>query len=81
MELYKEILSHVLENEEMHIVFPNITKNLADIVEGECYQAIQKIQAILKDDTLNDQVCSEKIEEIVCLFEDMGISCGNRHDF
>ena len=40
-----------------------------------------KIRDILADETLNDEACFQKIEAIVSLFEEMGISPGERHDF
>ena len=40
-----------------------------------------KIRDILADETLNDEACFQKIEAIVSLFEEMGISPGGRHDF
>jgi len=39
------------------------------------------IRDILADETLSDAECFSKIEAIVSLFEDLGISCGGRHDF
>ena len=53
----------------------------AQIVELECYKALQKIKAIIEDDSLEDDTCFKKIEEIVCAFEQMGSSGGGRHDF
>ena len=36
---------------------------------------------ILDDDSLDDATCFQKIEEIVCVFEEMGFNGGSRHDF
>lgn len=44
-------------------------------------RALRKIQEILSDDTLDDPACFHRIEAIVSLLEDMGLSCGGRHDF
>ena len=44
-------------------------------------RALRNIQKILADDTLDDPECFHRIEAIVSLLEDMGISCGGRHDF
>ncbi|MDD6408256.1 MAG: hypothetical protein PUF98_00560 [Oscillibacter sp.] len=58
--------------------------------EQECYRCLVsdaadrmllKIRDILADETLNDEACFQKIEAIVSLFEEMGISPGGRHDF
>lgn len=81
MELYQEILSHVLKHQEMHIVFPNLKINGEKIVELECYKALHEIKAILEDDSLEDDACFQKIESIVALFESLGSDGGSRHDF
>ena len=44
-------------------------------------RALRNIQKILADDTLDDPECFHLIEAIVSLLEDMGLSCGGRHDF
>ena len=44
-------------------------------------RALRNIQEILGDDTLDDPKCFHRIEAIVSLLEDMGLSCGGRHDF
>ena len=43
-------------------------------------RALRNIQKILADDTLDDPECFHRIEAIVSLLEDMGLSCGGRHD-
>lgn len=40
MDLYKEILSKVLENEEVNILFPNLKINATEIIELISYQAL-----------------------------------------
>ena len=40
-----------------------------------------KIRDILADETLSDETCFRKIEAIVSLLEEAGISPGGRHDF
>ena len=44
-------------------------------------RALRNIQEILSDDTLDDPECFHRIEAIVSLLENMGLSCGGRHDF
>lgn len=82
MELYQEILCHVLANEKVQVSFPElINTDVTKIVELECYKALGKIKAILEDDTLADSECFQQIEEIVCTFEGLGSGGGSRHDF
>ena len=81
MKLYKEILCNLLAKEEVTVSFPNLTLSATDIVEMTCYQALKKIKAIIEDTTLEDSLCFMKIEEIVCLLEDLGSDGGSRHDF
>ncbi len=81
MDLYKEIIVRVLEKENVNVTFPNLKMSMEEIVEVECYKALQKIKAIIEDDSLEDNECFMKIEEIVCLFEDLGSDGGIRHDY
>ena len=81
MDLYKEILLGILENEDCQVVFPNIKKDFSELVEMKCYEILKKIQAIIRDDSLDDEDCFMRIEKIICLFEENGCRCGIRHDF
>ena len=81
MDLCKEILTNVLRNEEVRVIFPNLHIDAAKIVEMKCYEALQKIKAIIEDDSLEDSECFMKIEEIVQVFEHLGSNGGGRHDF
>lgn len=81
MQLYKEILTQILSNQEIHIAFPNLNINPTVIIQSESYQALQKIKAVIHDDSLTDNECFMKIEEIICIFEALGSNGGTRHDF
>ena len=82
MELFQEILCHVLANEKVQVSFPGLTNaDVSKIVELECYKALQKIKTVLEDDSLEDSECFYRIEEIVRVFEALDSGCGNRHDF
>ena len=81
MELYKEILIQVLKNQELSVTFPNLKIDGAEIVEKECYKALRRLKDIIHDDSLSDGECFQKIEEIICCFEELGSSGGMRHDF
>ena len=82
MELLQEILCHVLADNKVQVSFSGLADTeIIKIAELECYKALQKIKAILEDDSLEDSECFHRIEEIVCVFEALGSGCGNRHDF
>ena len=80
LELYKEILTNVLAKGEVQITFANLNVSPNAFVESVCYQALCRIKEILKDEDLEDRNCFLKIEEVICLLEDLGIDCGCRHD-
>ena len=81
MELLKEIMIQVLMNEDIQISFPGLQLDLSGIVESKCYQALNRIKAIIEDDSLEDSECFMKVEEIVCTLEELGSDGGSRHDF
>lgn len=69
MELREEIMAHLGDKrgEEWFYLY--------------CYQTLQKIRDIVRDESLDDRECFAKIEEIVCLFEEIGSHGGGRRDF
>ena len=81
MELYCDILAHALTHGKIQLVFSNQETDLSKIVEGTCYQALKKIKAVIEDDSLDDPACFMRIEQIVCILEEIGSNGGNRHDF
>lgn len=81
MELDVEILAHFLAQQNAQIIFPQLQLDAAEIVELQCYQTLCKIQKIVRDDTLDDAECFERIERIICEFEAIGSDGGIRHDF
>lgn len=83
MELYMDILTHLLQNQnaKVEVTFPNLKFSATEIVESAAYCTLAQIQNILADDTLDDEECFYKIEAIVREFERIGSGCGNRHDF
>ena len=81
MELYKELLIQILKEQEIQVSFANLKINLNELLESRCYQILCKIKAVIEDDTLNDEDCFLRIEEIVSTFEEVGSNGGFRHDF
>ena len=81
MEFAVELLSKLLVRRKIAVSSPGLALTAQDLLESASYQALCQIQAILKDDTLSDPECFQKIEAVVQTLEDMGVSCGNRHDF
>lgn len=77
MKLWQTILANVTKGREGEIVNLDIEK----LFEKECYMVLERIKTILEDDSLDDKNCFERIESIVCLFEEIGSGCGARHDF
>jgi len=81
MELYKEILLKLLDNANVTITIESPEINIDNIIESECYKILKKIKDVMSDDAFNDAECFEKIEKILLLLEEKGITCGSRHDF
>ena len=81
MKIYHEILAHYLSQQDAQILFPDLQLSASAVVELECLQIIQKIQAIIADDSLDDTECFMRIEEIMSVLENHGVDCGTRHDF
>ncbi|MGI6114741.1 hypothetical protein [Luoshenia tenuis] len=75
-ELYKDILEELAA-----IIIEKLRVDPADLIELASYRALQNIQAIVRDDSLDDAQCFYKIEKIICTLEDLGSDGGSRHDF
>jgi len=81
MELSNEMLIKILQGQTIKIEFPALTVSPKELLELRAYQALKKIKAIIEDDSLEDITCFDKIEKIVCLFEEIADGAGTRHDF
>lgn len=75
-ELYKDILEELAA-----IIIEKLRIDPADLIELASYRALQNIQAIVRDDSLDDVQCYHRIEKIICTLEDLGSDGGGRHDF
>lgn len=81
MEEFKDVWAQALAVENIRGRLSDFCIEPMAIVELKCFQAIEIIKEILEDDTLKDVDCFLKIEEIICCLEDLGLSCGTRHNF
>ena len=81
MELYKQMFADALTNGKIQVTFALSESAFAELMENQCYRALEKIRDILADDHLSDEDCFERIEAIVCAIEEIGGFCGSRHDF
>ena len=81
MKLNGQILARYLAQEEAQIVFLQLQLDAKQIVQLECYRMLCNIQQIVRDDTLDDSECFERIERIVAEFENGGVDSGSSHDF
>lgn len=81
MNLCKDILVKILEDENIQINIVGLNDDVSKLFELECYKALEKIKAVIEDDSLEDKECFMKIEEIIRIFERMGSDGGFRHDF
>ncbi|MCI8398197.1 MAG: hypothetical protein HFF90_02185 [Oscillibacter sp.] len=44
-------------------------------------RALREIRVVLDNEALDDPACFRKIEEIVSVYESLGLDGGSRHDF
>ena len=69
MDLYKEILIKALGQQKMQITFPDLKMDINEILELHSYQALQKIKAIINDDSLTDSwVLYENRRNYLCIW-------------
>lgn len=78
MDFLKEIIISALYNNRINLSVDFGDVDIANILTIESAKTLKKIHNELCDDTLDDFQC---IENIIHLYENMGINCKNRHDF
>ena len=81
MELLKDIIYDKIEKDEINVIILGKNTDIYKLLESTCYKALNDIKTILENDSLSDEECFLKIEEIIKVFERLGSNCGNRHDF
>ena len=79
-KLYEEILEYVRYNQELYEEYPHLKKDAKEIVQLQCYRALNKIKKTLEKEWLDDETCFMRVEEIICALEDIGSGGGLRHD-
>ena len=77
MELYDQVLCEAIARE----MLPMLREKGPQMVEMRCFEAIRKIHQIVAEERLDDPECFERIEEIACVLDELGIGGGGRHDF
>ena len=75
-ELYEDILEELAA-----IIIEKLRVDPADLIELASYHALQRIQAIVRDNSLDDTQCFYKIEKIISTLEELGSDGGSRHEF
>ena len=78
MDILMRVLADKLEKGEIKL---EIHREVIGEIEKECMEVLKRIQTILADDTMEDPECFERIEQIVCAMESIGLNCGSRHDY
>ena len=81
MNLYQELLTDMLTRLNTDEQRETLEKVIKSGIEAQCFRILQEIQAVVRDTTLNDPQCFEKIEQIVTVFEKYALDAGVRHDF
>lgn len=77
MELYEDIICKEI-GQIILTAYKKEDFDRKEIADSKSLQALQKIKTIIENKELSDFEC---IEEIVCVFEDIGSGAGSRHDF
>ena len=78
MDILMRVLAEKLEKGEIKL---EIDREVTAEIEKECMEVLGRIRAILADESIEDPECFERIEQIVCAMESIGLSCGSRHDY
>ena len=78
MEILQRMVANMISRGEATVILSDdMTKHL----ENRCFEVLERIREIVADDELDDPECFQRIEQIVCELEIIGVDCGSRHDF
>ena len=78
MEILQRMVANMISRGETTVILSaDMTKHL----ENRCFEVLERIRKIVADDELDDPECFQRIEQIVCELENIGVDCGSRHDF
>ena len=79
MDLYQKILTGLLADyPKAKTEFPDLFMNENEIVEEKCRKTLQKIKAVIEDDSFEKPDSITKIEEIIWRLEDLVSAAGIR---
>ena len=74
MDLYQKILTDLLAYYcARKAKFADFIQEESEIVEMKCRRTIQKIKAIIENDSFDKHECVTKVEEIIWALEDIGL--------
>lgn len=78
LELFQKQLIDFLKVTDIETKLEKLCNIIPEIVNNEYYVALQKIKTIIENDSLSDYKC---VQEIVCVFQNIGIDIENRKNF
>ena len=78
MEILQRMTADMISRGEVQLT---LSPDMVRYLENRCFEVLGRIREILADDTLDDPECFQRIEQIVCELENIGVDCGSRHDF
>ena len=58
--------------------FETFPINTSKLIDSEAVMILNRIKLVINNDNLSD---FEVVEQIVQIFEEYNLNCGNRHDF
>ena len=78
MEILQRMVANMISRGEVTVT---LSSNTVKYLDNRCFEVLERIRKIVADDELDDPECFQRIEQIVCELENIGVDCGSRHDF